>query len=168
MQGEGGIRNVPTQCLRGLRELCDEHGMLLVFDEVQTGFGRTGKLFAHEWSGIEPDIMAIAKGIGGGFPLAGLSAPGIGLSAYNGTGAEVGSFEYFHVGEPDLPPPPPCEEPYTPEPGYTMLFDGTDSSLEDWTYAGGGSFVREGCAIKSVGGFGLLYTPAFTVLLVRP
>ena len=97
--------------------------------------------------------------IGAGFPLAGLSAPGIGLSAYNGTGAEVGSFEYFHVGEPpDLPPPPPCEEPSTPEPGYTMLFDGTDESLEDWTYAGGGSFVREGCAIKSVGAFGLLYT----------
>jgi len=97
--------------------------------------------------------------IGAGFPLAGLSAPGIGLSAYNGTGAEVGSFEYFHVGEPpDLPPPPPCEEPYTPEAGYTMLFDGTDESLEDWTYAGGGSFVREDCAIKSVGAFGLLYT----------
>src|SRR5215211_3440993 len=69
VQGEGGIRNVPTQCLRGLRELCDEHGMLLVFDEVQTGVGRTGRLFAHEWSGIEPDIMAIAKGIGGGFPM---------------------------------------------------------------------------------------------------
>jgi PKD repeat protein len=96
--------------------------------------------------------------IGSGFPLAGLSAPGIGLSAYNGTGAEIGSFEYFHVGEPDLPPPPPCEDPYTPEAGYTMLFDGTDASLEDWLYAGGGSFVREGCAIKSVGAFGLLYT----------
>ena len=97
--------------------------------------------------------------IGSGFPLAGLSAPNIGLSAYNGTGAEVGSFEYFHVGEPpDLPPPPPCEEPSTPEAGYTMLFDGTDESLEDWTYAGGGSFVREDCAIKSVGAFGLLYT----------
>jgi acetylornithine/N-succinyldiaminopimelate aminotransferase len=69
IQGEGGIRPVPTQCLRGLRELCDERGMLLIFDEVQTGIGRTGKLFAHEWSGIAPDIMAIAKGIGGGFPM---------------------------------------------------------------------------------------------------
>jgi PKD repeat protein len=96
--------------------------------------------------------------IGSGFSLTGLSAPGIGLAAYNGTGAETGSFEYFHVGEPDLPPPPPCADPYTPEAGYTMLFDGTDSSLEDWTYAGGGSFVREDCTIKSVGGFGLLYT----------
>ncbi|HET9900753.1 MAG TPA: family 16 glycoside hydrolase [Actinomycetes bacterium] len=96
--------------------------------------------------------------IGGGFSLAGLSAPGIGVSAYNGTGAEVGSFEYFHVGEPDLPPPPPCDDPYTPEAGYTMLFDGTDSSLEDWKYAGGGSFVREDCTIRSVGAFGLLYT----------
>ncbi len=69
MQGEGGIRPVPPQCLRGLRELCDEHGILLIFDEVQCGIGRTGRLFAHEWAGIAPDIMAIAKGIGGGFPL---------------------------------------------------------------------------------------------------
>ncbi len=69
VQGEGGVRPVPPQCLRGLRELCDQHGILLIFDEVQTGVGRTGKLFAHELSGITPDIMAIAKGIGGGFPL---------------------------------------------------------------------------------------------------
>jgi acetylornithine/N-succinyldiaminopimelate aminotransferase len=69
IQGEGGVRVVPPQCLRGLRDLCDERGMLLIFDEVQTGVGRTGKLFAHEWSGVSPDIMAIAKGIGGGFPL---------------------------------------------------------------------------------------------------
>ena len=69
IMGEGGIRNVPHECLRGLRALCDEHGILLIIDEVQTGVGRTGKLFAHEWAGITPDIMAIAKGIGGGFPL---------------------------------------------------------------------------------------------------
>jgi acetylornithine/N-succinyldiaminopimelate aminotransferase len=69
IQGEGGIRPVPPQCLRGLRQLCNEHGLLLIFDEVQTGVGRTGKLFAHEWSGVTPDIMAVAKGIGGGFPL---------------------------------------------------------------------------------------------------
>jgi acetylornithine/N-succinyldiaminopimelate aminotransferase len=69
VQGEGGLRSVPTQCLRGLRALCDKHGLLLIFDEVQTGVGRTGKLFAYEWSGVAPDIMAIAKGIGGGFPM---------------------------------------------------------------------------------------------------
>ncbi len=69
IQGEGGIRPVPDQCLKGLRDLCDESGALLVFDEVQCGMGRTGKLFAHEWSGISPDIMMVAKGIGGGFPL---------------------------------------------------------------------------------------------------
>ena len=69
IQGEGGVRPVPVQCLRGLRELCDEHGLLLIFDEVQTGVGRTGKFFAHEWSGVTPDIMGVAKGIGGGFPL---------------------------------------------------------------------------------------------------
>ncbi len=69
VQGEGGIRPVPPQCLKGLRDLCDKHGILLMFDEVQCGVGRTGKLFAHEWAGITPDIMAVAKGIGGGFPL---------------------------------------------------------------------------------------------------
>ena len=69
VQGEGGIRPVPDQCLKGLRDLCDEHGILLIFDEVQCGVARTGKLFAHEWSGITPDIMMIAKGIGGGFPI---------------------------------------------------------------------------------------------------
>lgn len=69
VQGEGGVRPVPTQCLRGLRELCDKHGLLLVLDEVQSGVGRSGKLFAHEWAGITPDIMAVAKGIGGGFPV---------------------------------------------------------------------------------------------------
>ena len=69
VQGEGGIRPVPDQCLKGLRDLADEHGLLLIFDEVQCGVGRTGKLFAHEWAGITPDIMMVAKGIGGGFPL---------------------------------------------------------------------------------------------------
>ena len=69
IQGEGGIRVVPDQCLKGLRDLCDETGTLLILDEVQCGMGRTGKLFAHEWAGITPDIMMVAKGIGGGFPL---------------------------------------------------------------------------------------------------
>ncbi len=69
VQGEGGIRPVPDQCLKGLRDLCDAHGILLILDEVQCGVGRTGKLFAHEWAGIAPDIMMVAKGIGGGFPL---------------------------------------------------------------------------------------------------
>ena len=69
VQGEGGVRAVPPQCLRGLRELCDTQGLLLIFDEVQSGVGRSGKLFAHEWAGVTPDIMAIAKGIGGGFPM---------------------------------------------------------------------------------------------------
>ncbi len=69
IQGEGGIREVPGQCLKGLRELCDEHGILLIFDEVQTGVGRCGTLFAHQRYDVEPDIMGIAKGIGGGFPM---------------------------------------------------------------------------------------------------
>ncbi|WP_153771012.1 aspartate aminotransferase family protein [Labrenzia sp. CE80] len=69
IQGEGGVREVPTDFLRQLRKICDDEGLLLIFDEIQTGVGRTGKLFAHEWSGVNPDIMAIAKGIGGGFPV---------------------------------------------------------------------------------------------------
>ncbi|MDJ1006824.1 MAG: aspartate aminotransferase family protein [Paracoccaceae bacterium] len=74
VQGEGGIVPVPDPCLKGLRDLCDETGALLVLDEVQCGMGRTGKLFAHEWAGIQPDIMMVAKGIGGGFPLGALLA----------------------------------------------------------------------------------------------
>ena len=69
IQGEGGVRVLAPEFLRGLRKLCDEHGLLLIFDEIQTGVGRTGKLFAYEWLGIAPDIMAIAKGIGGGYPM---------------------------------------------------------------------------------------------------
>ncbi|WP_099826633.1 aspartate aminotransferase family protein [Oceaniglobus indicus] len=69
VQGEGGIRPLPDQCLKGLRERCNYHGILLILDEVQCGIGRTGKLFAHEYAGITPDIMMVAKGIGGGFPL---------------------------------------------------------------------------------------------------
>ena len=69
VQGEGGIRPVPDAELKALRQICDEAGILLILDEVQSGVGRTGKLFAHEWAGITPDIMMVAKGIGGGFPL---------------------------------------------------------------------------------------------------
>lgn len=69
VQGEGGIRVASDNFLRLLRDLCDETGTLLIFDEVQCGVGRTGKLFAHEWAGVAPDIMMVAKGIGGGFPL---------------------------------------------------------------------------------------------------
>ncbi len=74
IQGEGGIRSVPSQCMQGLRDLCDKHGLLLILDEVQTGLGRTGKLFAHEWAGITPDVMAVAKGLGGGFPVGAILA----------------------------------------------------------------------------------------------
>ncbi|MBN9044552.1 MAG: aspartate aminotransferase family protein [Rhizobiales bacterium] len=69
VQGEGGLRGFPEEFMRLLRRICDEKGLLLILDEVQTGVGRTGRFFAHEWSGIRPDIMAVAKGIGGGFPM---------------------------------------------------------------------------------------------------
>ncbi len=74
VQGEGGVNVPPPEFLPALRELCDSRGLLLVLDEVQCGMGRTGKLFAHEWAGIAPDLMAVAKGIGGGFPLGALLA----------------------------------------------------------------------------------------------
>jgi acetylornithine/N-succinyldiaminopimelate aminotransferase len=76
VQGEGGVTAMTGEYMRGLRALCDKHGMLLILDEVQCGYGRTGKFFAHEWSGIEPDIMAVAKGIGAGFPLGACLAKG--------------------------------------------------------------------------------------------
>ena len=69
VQGEGGVRVVPPSFLRALRELCDAQGLLLVFDEIQTGMGRTGELFAHQRAGVTPDVMAIAKALGGGFPV---------------------------------------------------------------------------------------------------
>ncbi len=76
VQGEGGIRPFSARFLQETRKLCDERGILLMLDEIQCGVGRSGKLFAHEFAGIEPDIMAIAKGIGGGFPLGACLARG--------------------------------------------------------------------------------------------
>lgn len=69
VQGEGGVTAMSVEFMQGLRKLCDQHGLLLILDEVQCGYGRTGKFFAHEWADITPDIMASAKGIGAGFPL---------------------------------------------------------------------------------------------------
>ncbi len=69
VQGEGGVRAASDDYLRALRKLADDKGFLLIFDEVQSGAGRTGKMWAHQWSGVTPDIMAVAKGVGGGFPL---------------------------------------------------------------------------------------------------
>ncbi len=69
IQGEGGIRPIPDEDLKAIRALCDATGVFLILDKIQCGVGRTGRLFAHEWAGITPDIMMVAKGIGGGFPL---------------------------------------------------------------------------------------------------
>ena len=69
VQGEGGVRTAPLSFYKALRQLCDEHGLLLIFDEVQTGMGRTGDLFAYRWVGVEPDVMSLAKALGGGFPI---------------------------------------------------------------------------------------------------
>lgn len=113
VQGEGGIRPLPDACLKGLRDLCDEHGILMILDEVQCGVGRTGKLFAHEWSGATPDIMMVAKGIGGGFPLGAVLATenaasgmtaGTHGSTYGGNplGCAVGCAVMDIVAEPDF------------------------------------------------------------------
>jgi len=69
IQGEGGIRPADSRFLQDLRAIADEYGLLLMFDEVQTGIGHTGKLFAYEWHGVAPDVMGLAKGLGGGFPV---------------------------------------------------------------------------------------------------
>jgi len=95
VQGEGGVRPATNEFLRGLRGICDEHGLLLIFDEVQTGVGRTGKFFAHEWSGVTPDIMAVAKGIGGGFPLGACLA-----TAEAASGMKVGTHGSTYGGNP--------------------------------------------------------------------
>ena len=111
IQGEGGIRPMPDACLKGLRAACDAAGVLLVLDEVQCGMGRTGKLFAHEWAGIAPDIMMVAKGIGGGFPLGAVLATeraaagmtvGTHGSTYGGNplGCAVGLAVLTHIAEP--------------------------------------------------------------------
>lgn len=84
VQGEGGIRPASEEYLRGLREAADEFGLLLFFDEVQCGMGRTGRFFAHEWAGVKPDIVAVAKGIGGGFPLGACLASEKAASAMDG------------------------------------------------------------------------------------
>lgn len=76
IQGEGGIRPAPEDFLAGLRALADEFGLLLFFDEVQCGIGRTGRLFAHQWTDVAPDVMALAKGLGGGFPVGACLASG--------------------------------------------------------------------------------------------
>jgi acetylornithine/N-succinyldiaminopimelate aminotransferase len=113
VQGEGGIRPLPDACLKGLRDLCDEHGILMILDEVQCGVGRTGKLFAHEWSGATPDIMMVAKGIGGGFPLGAVLATenaasgmtaGTHGSTYGGNplGCAVGCAVMDIVADPDF------------------------------------------------------------------
>ena len=74
IQGEGGINAAHLDYLERLREVCDEYGLLLIFDEIQCGIGRTGKLFAHEWCNAKPDIMLLAKGLGGGFPVGAILA----------------------------------------------------------------------------------------------
>ncbi len=113
VQGEGGIRPLPDQALKDIRALCDEHGILLILDEVQCGVGRTGKLFAHEWAGIAPDIMMVAKGIGGGFPLGAVLATeeaasgmtaGTHGSTYGGNplGCAVGCAVLETVAEPEF------------------------------------------------------------------
>lgn len=95
IQGEGGIRALPPRCLEGLRRLCDEHGLLLVLDEIQAGMGRTGTLLAHEGAGVRPDIAAIAKGLGGGFPVGACLA-----TAHAASGMTAGSHGSTFGGNP--------------------------------------------------------------------
>ncbi|WP_017932619.1 aspartate aminotransferase family protein [Robiginitomaculum antarcticum] len=114
VQGEGGLRPVPGQCLQGLRKLCDEHGALLIYDEVQCGAGRTGKLFAHQWfENAQPDLIACAKGVGGGFPLGFTMAteavgkvmvPGTHGSTYGGNALAmaVGLAVFEYLGDPEF------------------------------------------------------------------
>ncbi len=113
VQGEGGVTAIEDSFMVGLRALCDKHDLLLILDEVQCGYGRTGKFFAHEWSGITPDLMGIAKGIGAGFPLgaclstakvAASMTPGTHGSTYGGNplACAVGNAVYDRVNQPEF------------------------------------------------------------------
>jgi len=113
VQGEGGIVPASGRFLQALRALCDEHGLLLLMDEIQCGMGRTAKLFAHEWAGVTPDIMAVAKGIGGGFPLGAClaterAASGMGVGSHGSTyggnplACAVGATVMDIVAQPDF------------------------------------------------------------------
>ena len=95
VQGEGGARSLSEASLKAMRQICDESGTLLIFDEIQCGLGRTGKLFAYEWAGVEPDIMAVAKALGGGFPVGACLA-----TAEAGSGMSVGSHGSTYGGNP--------------------------------------------------------------------
>jgi acetylornithine/N-succinyldiaminopimelate aminotransferase len=90
VQGEGGVRTAPVSFFKALRELCDQHGLLLAFDEVQTGMGRTGDLFAYKRLGVTPDVMSLAKALGGGFPIGAVlasadAAAGMGPGSHGST-----------------------------------------------------------------------------------
>jgi acetylornithine/N-succinyldiaminopimelate aminotransferase len=113
VQGEGGVRAAPEGFLAGLRKLCDEHGALLIYDEVQCGAARTGKLWAHEWENVAPDVMAAAKGIGGGFPLGAFMATreaakgmtrGVHGSTYGGNplAMAVGNAAFDEISRPEF------------------------------------------------------------------
>jgi len=95
MQGESGVRMFAPEFLKGLRKLCDDHGLLLIFDEIQTGLGRTGKFFAHDWFGAAPDIMTVAKALGGGFPVGAVLA-----TAEAAKGMTVGTHGTTYGGNP--------------------------------------------------------------------
>jgi acetylornithine/N-succinyldiaminopimelate aminotransferase len=95
LQGESGVRAATPDFLRALRKLCDDNGLLLIFDEIQTGLGRTGKFFAYDWLGITPDIMTIAKALGGGFPVGAVLA-----TAEAAKGMTVGTHGTTYGGNP--------------------------------------------------------------------
>ena len=95
LQGESGVRVIAPDFLKGLRRLCDEHGLILIFDEIQTGLGRTGKFFAYDWLGLTPDIMTVAKALGGGFPVGAVLA-----TAEAAKGMTVGTHGTTYGGNP--------------------------------------------------------------------
>jgi acetylornithine/N-succinyldiaminopimelate aminotransferase len=95
LQGEGGVRVISPDFLKALRKLCDDQGLLLIFDEIQTGLGRTGKFFAYDWLGVKPDIMTVAKALGGGFPVGAVLA-----TAEAGKGMIVGTHGTTYGGNP--------------------------------------------------------------------
>lgn len=148
IQGEGGVRAASLDYLRELRRVCDEFGLLLFLDEIQTGYGRTGKLFAHEWAGVTPDVMCVAKGIGSGFPMGAFLA-----TEKAATGMTAGAHGTTYGGNPLAMAIGNAVLDVMLEPGFLPRVQQTAGALWDRLSALVG---RHGAVVEEVRGAGLL------------
>lgn len=154
VQGEGGVRAVPDEFMRGLRKLADDNGALLIFDEVQSGASRTGKIWAHQWTSVTPDIMAVAKGVGGGFPMGAFLATkeaakgmvkGVHGTTFGGNplAMAVGNACYDEISKPEF-----LERVNTVSNHLTQAFEGLKDRHPDLVVAVTGKGLMRGLKLK--------------------